>query len=418
MKYDFTSIMDRKGRDALAVDSVGEHIWGSEPERPESGFDFIPMWVADMNFPTCPSITEAITKRVQHPAFGYFRPSEEYYNSIIKWQHDHFGVNGLKKEHIGYENGVHGFVTSAVQVLSEPGDKILIHSPFYLGFREDIEGLGRFSVYSPLVKDDKGIWRMDYEDMDRKLKENHIHLSIFCSPHNPSGRVWEQWELEKAMQVFEANDCYVISDEIWADLTFSGHRHIPTQMVNDWAREHVAAAYAPSKTFNLAGLIGSFHIIYSSYLRDRICSHAQATHYNEMNVLSMHALIGAYQPQGAKWLEELRMVLEENAGYAVNFIRNHFPGVEVAAPQGTYMIFLDCTKYCEESGRTIDELLKEGWKKGVGWQDGRAFGGPCHIRMNLASPRSRIEEAFERLEKYVFCKQSGEKSHFRDPDYI
>ena len=257
-------------------------------------------------------------------------------------------------------------------------------------------------MYSPLIKDDNGIWRMDYEDMDRKLKENHIHLAIFCSPHNPSGRVWERWELEKAMQVYEANECYVISDEIWAELTFSGHHHIPTQMVNDWAKEHVAAAYAPSKTFNLAGLIGSFHIIYSRYLRDRICSHANATHYNEINVLSMHALIGAYQSQGAEWLEELRTVLEENARYAVDFIRNNFSGVEAASPQGTYMIFLDCTECCAKTGRTIDEVLKAGWKKGVGWQDGRAFGGSCHIRMNLALPLSRIEDAFERLKRYVF----------------
>lgn len=178
MKYDFTSIMDRRGKDALAIDSVGEHIWGSEPEKPEDGFDFIPMWVADMNFPTCPSITESIAKRVQHPAFGYFRPAEEYYNSIIKWQKNHFGVTGLTKEHIGYENGVHGFISSAVQVLSEPGAGILLHSPFYLGFREDIEGLGRTSVYSPLIKDDNGIWRMDYEDMDRNLKKT-IFISQF-----------------------------------------------------------------------------------------------------------------------------------------------------------------------------------------------------------------------------------------------
>ena len=402
MKYDFISVMNRRGRDALAVDSVGENVWGSEPEKPQDGFDFIPMWVADMNFSTCPSVTEAIIKRVEHPAFGYFRPTEEYYDSIIRWQENHFGVKGLKKEYIGYENGVHGCVTSVVQVLSEPGDKILIHSPFYLGFHEDIEGLGRTSVYSLLTKDSSGIWRMDYEDMDRKLKENHIHLAIFCSPHNPSGRVWERWELEKAMEVYEANDCYVISDEIWADLTFAGHRHIPTQMVNDWAKEHVIAAYAPSKTFNLAGLIGSFHIIYSTYLQDRICSYAYATHYNEMNVLSMHALIGAYQPQGYEWLEELRTVLEENARYAVDFIRAHFAGIAVSPPQGTYMLFIDCTEYCMKSGKPIDKVIKEGWKVGVGWQDGRAFGGPCHIRMNLASPRSRIEEAFERLRKYVF----------------
>lgn len=395
--------MDRRGRDALAIDSVGEHIWGSEPEKPDEGFDFIPMWVADMNFPTCPSVTEAIMKRVEHPAFGYYRPSDAYYNSIIRWQEQHFGVSGLKKEHIGYENGVHGFVTSAVQVLSEPGEKILLHSPYYLGFCDDIEGLGRVSVHSELKKDKDGIFRMDYDDMDRKLKEHHIHLAIFCSPHNPTGRVWERWELEKAMEVYEANDCWVISDEIWSDLTFAGHRHIPTQMTNEWARQHVAAAYAPSKTFNLAGLIGSYHVIYSDYLRDRISRHGHATHYNEMNVLSMHALTGAYDPQGSEWLEELRTVLEGNSKYAVGFIRENFEGIDVPDPEGTYMIFLDCTEYCRKSEKTIDEVLRSGWRVGVGWQDGRTFGGPCHIRMNLASPRSRIEEAFRRLQKYVFC---------------
>ena len=403
MKYDFTSIMDRRGKDALAIDGIGENkVWGNEPDAPKEGFDFIPMWVADMNFPTCPSVTETIMERLRHPAFGYFRPSEEYYNSIIRWQEEHFGVTGLRKEHIGYENGVHGCVTSAVNVLSEPGEKILMHSPFYLGFTSDIEGLGRRSVYSPIKKDEEGIWRMDYEDMDRKLKENHIHLAIFCSPHNPCGRVWERWELEKAMEVYEANNCYVISDEIWADLTFSGHRHIPTQSINEWAREHVIAVYAPSKTFNLAGMIGSYHVIYGSYLRDRITRYGDATHYNEMNVLSMHALIGAYKPEGSEWLRELRTVLEENARYAVTFTKEHFHGVDVSMPQGTYMIFLDCTEYCQKTGMTIEELLKAGWDVGVGWQDGRPFGGACHIRMNLASPMSRIEEAFARFEKYVF----------------
>lgn len=404
MKYDFETIMDRRGKDALAVDSVGEHVWGSEPEKPAEGFDFIPMWVADMNFPTCPSVTEAIEERVKHPAFGYFRSSDAYYDAIINWQSRHFGVAGLKKEQIGYENGVHGFVTSAVQVLSEPGDRILIHSPYYLGFRNDIEGLGRISVYSPLKKDRDGIFRMDYEDMDRKLRENHIHLAVFCSPHNPTGRVWERWELEKAMNVYAANSCYVISDEIWSDITFSGHSHIPSQSVNEWARTHVVAAYAPSKTFNLAGLIGSYHIIYNDYLRDRILHHSNATHYNEMNVLSMHALIGAYKPQGSEWLGELLSVLEANSEYAVQFIRNNFAGVHVSVPQGTYMLFLDCTDFCRNSGKSIGDVLRAGWNVGVGWQDGRAFGGACHIRMNLASPRSRIEEAFERLKKYVFSR--------------
>ena len=402
MKYDFTSIMDRRGRDALAIDSIGEKVWGSEPEKPQDGFDFIPMWVADMNFPTCPSVTEAVMKRVQHPAFGYFRPSEEYYDSIIRWQEKHFGVTGLKKEHIGYENGVHGFVTSAVQVLSEPGDKILLHSPFYLGFREDIEGLGRISVHSPLKKDSSGIWRMDYEDMDQKLKQYHIHTAILCSPHNPCGRVWERWELEKAMEVYKANDCVVISDEIWSDIMLNGHKHIPTQMVSEDARNRTIALYAPSKTFNLAGLVGSYHIIYSQYLRDRVTAKSSKCHYNDMNVLSMHALIGAYKPEGYVWVDELCQVLSGNINFACDYIRDHFEGVEVVKPEGTYMLFVDCAKWCTAHGKTIDDVEKAAWAVGVAIQDGRIFHGPCSVRMNLALPLSRVQEAFRRLDQYVF----------------
>ena len=262
--------------------------------------------------------------------------------------------------------------------------------------------LGRVPVYSPLVQDAQGIWRMDYEDMDRKLRENRIHLAIFCSPHNPAGRVWERWELEKAMEVFEKNQCLVISDEIWVDIVYTGHKHTPTLMVNDWAREHTVAVYAPSKTFNLAGLTGSYHIIYNQYLRDRVTGEGNSTHYNEMNVLSMHALLGAYSQEGEEWVAELLQVLEGNCRYACEHIRDHYQGVQAAMPQGTYMLFLELTEYCRRTGRTLDEVLKAGWAVGVGWQDGRAFQGPCHIRMNVASPLSRIQEAFDRLDRYVF----------------
>lgn len=402
MKYDFTSIIDRRGKDAKAVEGIGHKVWGNEPDAPKDGFDPIPMWVADMNFATCPSVPAAIIERAKHPLYGYFSASDVYYEKIIQWQTERNGFRDLKREYIGYENGVHGCVTSAVQTLTAPGDKVLLHSPTYVGFAADVEYLGRTSVYSPLKKDENGVWRMDYEDMDAKLKANNIHLAIFCSPHNPAGRVWERWELEKAMEIFEANQCFVISDEIWADITYTGHQHTPTLMVNDWAREHTVAVYAPSKTFNLAGLIGSYHIIYNKYLRDRVTAHGDATHYNEMNVLSMHALIGAYSDEGREWVSELLQVLEGNCKYACDHIRQHYDGVDVSMPQGTYMLFLDLTDYCRRTGKTLDQVIKAGWDVGVAWQDGRAFHGPCHIRMNLASPLSRIQEAFHRLDKYVF----------------
>lgn len=403
MKYDFTSIMNRHGKDAIAVESIGNNgSVGFAPDAPKAGFDAIPMWVADMNFPTVPTIPKAIIERAEHPAYGYFRASEEYFGSIIRWQETRNGVTGLTKDCIGYENGVLGGVLSALTAFAAPGDKVLLHSPTYIGFTRSIYNSGFHIVHSPLKRDENGIWRMDYEDMDQKLKDNNIHVAVFCSPHNPCGRVWERWELEKAMEVYRANDCVVISDEIWSDIVLNGHKHIPIQSISEDARRRTIAVYAPSKTFNMSGLIGSYHIIYDKYLRDRVRAKSSKSHYNDMNVLSMHALIGAYKPEGYEWVDELCQVLSGNVNFACDYIAEHFEGVEVSKPEGTYMLFLDCRKWCESHGKTMDELEKAGWDVGVAWQDGRMFHEPYAIRMNLALPLSRVQEAFSRLDRYVF----------------
>ena len=397
MKYDFTSILDRTGKDAIAVEQIP--IPGAQVKE---GFDRIPMWVADMNFPTAPTVVEAMMERVQHPAYGYFDQSEEYYASIIRWQEKRNGVTGLEPEHIGYENGVLGGVISALNVMCSKGDNVLLHSPTYIGFTMSLENNGYHIVHSPLIKDENGVWRMDFEDMEKKIVKNRIHAAVFCSPHNPCGRVWERWEIEKAMELYKKYDVFVISDEIWSDLILEGHKHIPTQSVSEDARNRTVAMYAPSKTFNLAGLVGSYHIIYNTWLRERVLKESSLSHYNAMNVLSMHALVGAYKPEGYEWLDELRQVLTGNVEFACRYIQDHFEGIEVSKPEGTYMLFLDCTKWCEKHGKMIDELQRAGVEVGVIWQDGRPFHGPCHIRMNLALPFSRVQEAFERLDRYVF----------------
>ncbi len=400
MKYDFTSILDRKGKDAIAVDAVGAA--GSGYPAPREGFDVIPMWIADMNFPALPTIQQAMVKRAMEPTFGYFAPTDAYYDAIIRWQESHNGVTGLKRGNIGYENGVLGGVVTALNVFCSRGDQVLVHSPTYVGFTHSLHDNGYEIVHSPLKQDENGVWRMDYEDMERKLKQQKIHAAILCSPHNPTGRVWEKWELERAMALYQKYDVMVVSDEIWSDILLTGQKHIPTQSISEDARMRTVALYAPSKTFNLAGLIGSYHIIYNPRLRDRCEKESSLSHYNSMNVMSMHALLGAYCPEGYEWLEELRQVITGNVDFACDYIREHFDGVEVSRPQGTYMLFLDCGKWLEKTGKTMDELLKAGWDVGVVWQDGRAFHGPTHIRMNLALPLRRVEEAFRRLDKYVF----------------
>ena len=400
MKYDFTSILERRGMDALAVDALGSG--GTAPNAPKAGFDVIPMWIADMNFPTVPTIPAAIAGRLEHPAFGYFSPRQEYYDAILFWQHTRNGVDGLLPAHIGYANGVLGGLASALNVICARGDGVLLHTPTYIGFTNTLRGNGYQAVLSHLVPDSDGVWRMDYEDMEQKIVENRIHAAILCSPHNPCGRVWERWELERAMELFRKYDVYVISDEIWSDLILTGHRHIPTQSISEDARMRTIGLYAPSKTFNLAGLVGSYRIVYNQWLRDQMDKEAKLTQYNNMNVLSMHALIGAYRPEGAEWVDELCQVLTGNVDYACGYIASHFEGVTASRPEGTYMLFIDCTGWCRAHGKTIRQVEEAAWDVGVAVQDGQAFHGPCHLRMNLALPLSRVQEAFDRLDRYVF----------------
>ncbi len=398
-EFDFTSVIERRGKDAIALDA----LYGSDyaPRIPDGVMDPIPMWVADMNFAAPACITDAVKERLNHPLFGYFEPRSEYYESIISWQKHRHGMTDLKPEQIGYENGVLGGLVSALRVLCEPGDEVLVHSPTYVGFTSSMTNAGYRLLLSELRKDGNGIYRMDFEDMEQKIRVNHIRCAVFCSPHNPAGRVWERWEIEQAMELFRRYGVYVISDEIWADLVLPGHTHIPTCSVSDDAKERTVSLYAPTKTFNLAGLIGSYHIIQNPYLRERIEKAGQATHYNSMNVLSMYALIGAYSEQGGRWLDLLIRILETNLAEGIRFLEKEFPGTVCSRPEGTYMLFVDFTDYCARTGISLDELLGRVWNAGVAIQDGRPFHGACHSRMNFALPRARVLEAMERMRRVL-----------------
>ena len=397
MKFDFTTVLDRFGRDSVAAEVIP-----FEGIEVKEGFEPIPMWIADMSFPVAPAVEKAIRKRMEMPNYGYFDLPDEYFDSIISWQRRRNGVEGLERTHIGYENGVLGGVSAAVQAFTAPGEPVLLHSPTYVGFTSGMKNIGRPIVHSPLKRDSEGIWRMDFEDMDRKIKEHGIRFAIFCSPHNPCGRVWERWESEGAMEVYRRNDCIVISDEIWSDIIMPGHRHIPTQTVSQDAKMRTLAFYSPSKTFSLAGLVGSYHIVYNDYLRRRLVRQSDMSHYNSCNVLSMHAMLGAFSPEGEAWAEEMIGVIDENLRYACEFIEENFKGVRCMRPQGTYMLYLDCAEHLREKGEGIDALLRRGVEHGVIWQNGEAFQWPETIRMNLALPKTELVEAMERLKKYVF----------------
>ncbi len=404
--FNFTDVVDRMGHDSIAADAAGAISGGSlgpVDAVVREGFDVIPMWVADMGFATAPSVLRAMRERLEHPCFGYFEYPQEYYDRIAWWHERRSGVVGLEPENIGYENGVLGGVANALAVLCSRGDKVLVHAPTYTGFTNTLKNAGYDLVASWLQRDVEGVWRMDYEDMERRLATREIHAAILCSPHNPTGRVWERWELERAMGLFRKYDVYVISDEIWSDIVLGGNAHIPTQSVSDDARMRTVALYAPSKTFNLAGLIGSYRVVYNPWLQARLAKQASLSHYNMQNVLSMHALLGAYSEEGSAWVDELREVLGRNVQVASEFFEG-ISGIDFARPQGTYMLFLDCGGWCAAHGMGIDELLRSGVEVGVLWQDGRPFGGESTIRINLALPTARLREALERLAAYVFVR--------------
>ena len=399
--FDFSSLLDRRGMDATAIDALGTKP-GVFPDAPAEGFSAIPMWIADMSFATAPAVTAALAKRLQHPCFGYFPPTQAYFDAIIRWQRPRHPYTDLSAACIGYENGVLGGVISALNVFCSRGDKVLVHAPTYVGFTNALSNNGYHIIHSPLRQDAQGVWRMDFEDMEQKLADERIHALLLCSPHNPCGRVWERWELEQTLALCEKYGVHVVSDEIWSDIIRPGYQHIPTQAVNEWGKQNTIALYAPSKTFNLAGLVGSYHIVYNPALRDRLVKESSLSHYNEMNVLSMHALIGAYSPEGRAWADALCRVLAENVDFACDYIASHFDGVEVFRPEATYMLFVDCGRWCHTHGTDMDTLLRAGQRVGVAWQDGRRFHGASHIRMNLALPMSLVQEAFSRLDRYVF----------------
>ena len=316
-------------------------------------------------------------ERARQPHFGYFEPRDEYFQSIIRWHETRNGVTGLRPEHIGYENGVLGGVVSTLQAFARPGDAVLLHSPTYIGFTGSIENAGFKIVHSPLVQDEAGVWRMDYADMERKLAEHKIHVAVMCSPHNPCGRVWERAELEQAMELYRKYDCVVISDEIWSDIIFARSQAYAHAI---GFRRRPSAHRGPLRAeqdFQPRWAGGELpHHLQQLPARPRDGSGLQGALQRDERAPPCTRSFGAYRPEGQAWVDELVQVLGQNVDWACSYIAEHFEGVRVSKPEGTYMLFLDCTDWCAAHGRDIDWVLREGWRVGVDYQDGRPFPRP------------------------------------------
>ena len=351
-----------------------------------------PMWIADMDFAVPDCVLDEIRARLEHPVFGYSDPDPRFAQAVIQWAQDRHGITDLQPEYIRCQNSALGGVVTAIQTLTQPGDPVLVHLPNYNGFTKAISDAGRRLVGSPLVQDKNGIFRIDLEDMDRRIQEEHIKCLIFCSPHNPTGRVWTREEIEAVCRLCEKRGIFLISDEVWSDFVFAPAQHISTTQVSPYAHEHTITLNGASKTFNLAGLHASYSIVYSGELRRVYHKLSDASHCNAPNTLSLAALIGAYTG-GRAYVDELVSYIRRNMELVHSFIGREVPNVRSYLPEGTYTMWLDFTA----TGRSEEENSRRMGAEGLVINPASDYNGNNWFRMNTACPRSLVEQALQQL---------------------
>lgn len=385
MKYDFDEIIERRGTHSIKFDSMQE-LWGRN--------DLIPMWVADMDFRTPSFIVEAIRKRMEHEIFGYTKPSDEYFNSIIRWVDKRYGMK-VCKEQIQYVAGIVPGIHHAVCALSEKGDKIMIQPPVYHPFKQVIEGTGRCVVQSPLILRD-GRYCMDFDSMRKQIQG--CKLYILCNPHNPGGVVWSREELETVADICKESGVIVISDEIHADMTFLPYKHLPFAMVNDWTHENTVTFMAPSKVFNMPGIIASHAIVFNNDLRERFYLYLEQNDLIMGNAFAYPAVEAAYT-LGEDWLKQMLNYVYENIRLVDTFLKQKMPKIKAILPEASFLIFLDCRELGYETQEQLVDFFVN--KARLGLNDGAMFGkeGTGFMRLNVATPRSIVEEAMKRLEE-------------------
>jgi cystathionine beta-lyase len=393
MKYDFDRVHSRANTNSAKWDAV-KMLFGSE--------DVIPMWVADMDFPTAQPIVEALEKRAGHPFYGYSMTSPGLLKAIVDRVKRKYNWS-IKPEWIVFTPGVVTALTAAVKALTHPGDEIVLQEPVYYPFFSAVKSNG-CHVSTNRLKLIKGRYEMDFEDLESKFevkpgmmgRSSRARAIILCNPHNPIGRLWEKDDLTKLGEIVIGHGATVISDEIHCELLFRGYQHTPFGLISKDFESHSIVCMAPSKTFNLAGLSASSIIIPDKKLRD---SFNEASTVHSPNLFGMAAMEAAYK-YGDEWLEQLLDYLQGNLDFTLSYFTEKIPAIKVIKPQGTYLLWLDC-RVLKLDDKALSDFMKE--KARVGFDDGFMFGegGSGFERMNIACPRSILKEALRRIEKAV-----------------
>jgi cystathionine beta-lyase len=396
MNYDFDTVYDRAATDSLK--------WANLTERCGSK-DAIPLWVADMDFACPPEVVRAVRDRAAHPIYGYPVRSDSYYRAVCGWMEKRHGWK-ISPEWLVYVPGVVPALNFAVQAFTRPGDGIVIQPPVYYPFRKSIRENGRRIIENPLLR------RQDRYEMDlsglEKAIDSRTRLLILCSPHNPVGRVWTQKELEALADFCISRDILIVSDEIHFDLVLGGQdgrRHTCLASLSQEIADRTVTLTAPNKTFNIAGLTMGNAVISNPRLREEFEAAVMSSGIEVSNVFGNVAAEAAYR-EGEAWLDQLLQYIEANYRLVADFIASRIPEIRVLPLEGTYLAWLDCAGLGMDDG----ELKRFFFQDAKLWlDDGPKFGtgGAGFMRMNLAAPKSLIEESLKRLEGAVAPRRRG-----------
>lgn len=386
--YDFDTVIDRRGTNCLKYDFAKRRGY---PE------DVLPLWVADMDFPAAPEILDALHRGVSHGIFGYSETGEEYYEAVAKWFSDRYGFD-TQYEWLVKTPGVVFALSTAVRAFTEEGDAVLIQPPVYYPFFDVVRSNGRRVIENELRYSD-GHYEIDFDDLEEKLKTHNVKLFIFCSPHNPVGRVWTREELRKIGELCERYDVLLISDEIHCDFAFDEHPHSIFLQACPELEHRVVVCTAPSKSFNLAGLQISNNWIPDPKLRRKFRQEIDREGYSEFNTLGIIAAQAAYE-HGGEWLAQCRKYLRGNLDFLREYLAKHIPQISLVEPEGTYFAWLDLSQLgLDRAG--LRELIVN---KARLWLDaGHIFGERSEQfqRIVLACPRSTLERALTQLDRAI-----------------
>ncbi|MDR1884436.1 MAG: PatB family C-S lyase [Prevotella sp.] len=393
MKYNFDEIIDRKGTNALKTDALGPR-YGNP--------DLIPLWVADMDFLSPPAITEAIIERAKHGIFGYTCASQAYYDAIINWvdkKHDW----KTEQEWLTFVPGIVKGIAFVIDCFTAKDQKVIIQPPVYHPFRIIPALHHRRVVDNPLVLK-AGQYNMDLDGL-KKAIDSKCRLLILCNPHNPGGRVWTRRELADIAEICYDNNILVISDEIHSDLAFTPHKHTPFACVSEKAAQNSITFMAPSKTFNIAGIVSSYSIIPNKESREKFNAYLAGSELEEGHIFAYLAAQAAYE-HGSEWLDEAKDYIRKNITFVDEYLKKNIPRIKVMLPQASFLVWLDCRELGLSQTELVSLFVNDAK---LALNDGTMFGqgGEGYMRLNAGTPLANIQKALDNLKKAVKTRQIG-----------